>query len=793
MTLHFSDAAATRNHSGCNPVIEVHKFGGSSLADAGRFAAVADIVCQQTVESLWLVVSAPGDTTDKLLALLTLAAEQRDVKPALASLAQQLTELVQNSLPKVQADVVLGTVQQWFNDLPALLLAQQQVAVLSIGERFSALLLSQLLQQRGKQSKALDAREFIYLQQQQVCWQRSAALLEQQQLAQVNVVTGFIARNENGQDVTLGRNGSDFSATILGRILAARSVTIWTDVPAIFSADPRKVSAAVPYAEVNWQQACELAALGNPVLHARTLAPLTAVGAELVVRSSFSPQQSGCRVQPQAARRHFITELKCACLISFHDQIALSAAQLSVQLQQPVIELPHTGTGHSWLLPEVALAAALTALQQAGAHPVSDTASYYALAWLKADASANPNVADILQAAAIKHHYENDQLAIWLFKQELAVSVLDQLHQQCVKPTPQLQVVVAGSGNVGAEFLRLLPRQQQRLAGSLDLQLAGVINSRQAWLGAKLESACWADGLANSSQYQWSDLLAYLQALPSPKVLVDITPSRQFAERYTELVAAGCHIISANKQGVTLPSAQYQQLKQQFASEQLSWLSNTTVGAGIPVQRVLQELLQSGDSVHQISGVFSGTLSWLLCHYDGTQAFTDFLLQAQQLGLTEPDPRDDLSGVDVQRKLLVLARELGLSLELDDIQLSPLLPASLSHGNWASFWAERSLLDEHMAEAYQAAKAEGKVLRYAAKLSLTATGARAEVALQAVLPEHPLAALAPCDNIFVIESGWYNSNPLVLKGPGAGREVTAGGLHADLAVLARHLQPLAAT
>lgn len=787
MTSHGLDLSITRHATICKPGIEVHKFGGSSLAEAERFSAVADIVCQQTAESLWLVVSAPGDTTDKLLALLALAAEQRDIKPALVALTQQLTELVQRCLSDAEANKVLHTVQQWFQGLPALLAAQQQVAVLSIGERFSALLLSQLLKQRGKHSTALDAREFIVLDQQQVCWQRSAALLQQQPLADINVITGFIARNEQGDDVTLGRNGSDFSATIVGRIIAAHRVTIWTDVPTIFSADPRKVSSAVPYADVNWQQACELAALGNPVLHARTLAPLTAVGAELVVRSSFSPEQSGCRVQPQASRRHFITELSDACLISFHDPIALSSAQLSLQLQHPVIELPHTGAGHSWLLPKAALSAALLALQLAGAHPVSDTASYYALAWLKAETATSNNVADILQAAAIEHHYENDQLAVWLFKQEIAVSVLEKIHQQCVKNLPQLQVVVAGSGNVGAEFLRLLPRQQQRLAGSLDVQLAGVINSRQAWLGSQLGSECWTEGLANSCQYQWSDFLAYLQALPSPKVLVDITPSRQFAERYAEIVAAGCHIISANKQGVTFPSTQYQQLKQQFASERLSWLSNTTVGAGLPIQRILQELLQSGDSIRQISGVFSGTLSWLLCKYDGKQPFTDYLLQAQQLGLTEPDPRDDLSGADVQRKLLVLARELGLTLDLNDIQLKPLLPATLAHGDWTSFWSERALLNQHMDKAYQEASAQGKVLRYAAKLKLSATGVSAEVALQAVLPEHPLAALAPCDNIFVIESDWYSSNPLVLKGPGAGREVTAGGLHADLAALARHV------
>lgn len=349
---------------------------------------------------------------------------------------------------------------------------------------------------------------------------------------------------------------------------------------------------------------------------------------------------------------------------------------------------------------------------------------------------------------------------------------------------PTLHVVVAGTGNVGREFLGRFSTQQQRFAAQLELKLTGVVNSRLALLGPDLDAADWQSQFAQAATpYAVEKLLAYLQSLDGPKVVVDITPSQSFARQYPAFIAAGCHLISANKQGVTLPDGEYQAIRRQLSAANLYWLTNTTVGAGLPVQRIIQELLQSGDEIRRISGVFSGTLSWLLCLYDGTKPFSEFVLQAQQLGYTEPDPRDDLSGKDVQRKLLVLARELGLRLELTDIQLTPLLPDELAGAGWQDFWQQRQQFDQQMQALYQQAQAKQQVLRYAASLSIDGEQVTAEVGLQAVDHDAPLAALSPCDNIFVIESSWYQQNPLVLKGPGAGNIVTAGGLHADLAAL----------
>ena len=772
-------------------VAQVHKFGGSSLASAARFSAVADIIQQQDPQhQLWVVVSAPGDTTDALLHIIACADDAACRDQALSALQKQLQQLITAALPAADATEVSVKLKHWLAEVPDALAQKRYNDVLAIGERLSATLLSAVLQQRQLNTIALDARDFLRLKQHQPDVNQSAALLDELIVAgHIHVVTGYIARDEKGRSITLGRNGSDYSATLVGALVNAAEVTIWTDVNAIYSADPRKVAAAIPYQQVSWHQACQLAQLGNPVLHARTLAPLSGTETALRVRSSYEPQLSGCRVVQQVAgRQSFITELNDVTLLTLHADIVLSAERLALELQQPVIALPQQGNNLCWLLPTACAEQALACLAEADIHAVWDTQRYCAVAWLKGSEPVLAAQADrVLQPHAVLHRYENEQQVIWLLARPLSSDVLQQVHQQLIRHTPTLQVVVAGTGNVGAEFLSMLAVQQQRLSTKVQLQLAGVLNSRQALLANNLDISQWQPLLAQSESWHPQQLSTYLAALPEPKVLVDITPSQEFARLYPDFIAAGCDIISANKQGVTLPEAEYQQIRQAGQLHNRQWLSNTTCGAGIPVQRTLQELISAGDNITQISGIFSGTLSWLLCLFDGSKPFSDFVLDARQAGLTEPDPRDDLSGKDVQRKLLVLARELGIALELDDIRLQPLLPAGLENGSWQDFWTRRSLLDAELADVLAQAKASGKVLRYVASLSAENGSICANVSLQQVTADHALAAIAPCDNVFVIRSGWYNENPLVLKGPGAGKVVTAGGLHADLAVLVNQL------
>lgn len=766
----------------------VHKFGGSSLASAERFHAVADILLSQPQDAAWVVVSAPGDTTDLLLALLEVASDPAQLEQHWQALSTQLRLLVTRTLTAATAPAVLNQLNSWLADLPIAAVSGRQNDVLALGEKLSTLILSHLLQERGRQASAIDARDFLRLDGQQVQWQQSAELLQPLRQAGFNVVTGFIARTVEGTSITLGRNGSDYSATIVGRLVLAQTINIWTDVDAIYSADPRKVPSARAYRQVPWAQARTLAQLGNPVLHAKTLSPLTEYAAELVVRSSYEPEQPGCRVSRQAAIEvQFVTDLPEVVLVNLPKASQLAAEQAASALQVTVFSVP--GDSQSWVVEQKNLDLLLSFLGQQHIYPRVSSAHYQAIAWVKPAAKQQQKLslqaAHWLERQQPAFSFESAELALWLFLPPLSARELTEFHQLLLPSQVRLNVVVAGTGNVGSEFLALLGKQQQSFAGQIELKLAGVFNSRQACFSDDLTVQNWSQQLANAPAYQKQELLDYLAALPSPKVLVDITPSKAFAEGYGDFVQTGCHLISANKQGVTLPLAQYQHISALVAEQQVSWLANTTVGAGLPVQRIVQELQSSGDHIRQISGIFSGTLSWLLCKYDGSAPFSQFVLQAQAEGLTEPDPRDDLSGKDVQRKLLVLARELGLTLDINDIELTPLLPEGLEQGSWDAFWLKRDALDNEVAVTLAKAKAAGQVLRYVATLTVTTEGPKANVQLLSVAPDHPLAAIQACDNVFVIESDWYQSNPLVLKGPGAGRLVTAGGIHADLAILAR--------
>jgi aspartokinase/homoserine dehydrogenase 2 len=771
---------------------QVHKFGGSSLANASRFHAVAGIITQHQSSDCWVVVSAPGKTTDQLCALLELADEPPALIAAIEQLSQSLQQLVAHTLTGTWADEVQTKLQQWLAALPAQIQTGQHVDALALGESLSALLLSRLLRQQGVEADWIDSRSFLTVEYHQIRWDESEQRLLAQRGNGIQIVTGFIGRDPAGNSLTLGRNGSDYSATILGRLIQAEQVQIWTDVDAIYSGDPRRLKAAIPYQQVSWRQACLLAQLGNPVLHARTLAPLQNSQTRLEVRSSFQPERAGCQIVPQQdCTASFVTDLPEMVLLSVHDTHGYDADWLARELHQPVVDLPHAAEGNIWLLPAAVASKAVELLAELDVHAVHDTRPYYAVAWLKPIQAQQEHlptdVAACIHALQPLHEYQTTALAIWLFDKELSTMSLSQLHDCCTQPSPEIQLIVAGTGNVGTEFINLLPTHQQKAGATIKLKVALLFNSRQMLRAPELTSFDMEQALQLAEPLQQQALLAYIERLNSPKVLIDLTPSQQLAERYPEFIAAGCHIISANKQGVTLPQVQYQAIVQQFAEQGLSWLSNTTVGAGLPVQRSMQELLSCGDRIHQISGIFSGTLSWLLCKYDGSTAFSELLLQAKALGYTEPDPREDLSGRDVQRKLLVLARELGLSLDLAQIELTPLLPEQLAGTSWDDFWQQRAGFDALMYSTLQQASQQQQVLRYIGELEITASGVRAEVKLVAVTADDPLAGIQPCDNIFVIKSDWYQDTGLVIQGPGAGRTVTAGGVHADLAQLLRQI------
>lgn len=344
-----------------------------------------------------------------------------------------------------------------------------------------------------------------------------------------------------------------------------------------------------------------------------------------------------------------------------------------------------------------------------------------------------------------------------------------------------IALVLLGYGNIGRQLVSCLSQQLAVInrQAKKPLQLVAIANSRHYIFDPQGLMLAQAEQALGRSHLSTDDIGRSLELLGQRRVaVIDVTASAAVADHYQDFFARGWDVISAGKLGMTLPSSHYRHLCRLVKRHDCRWLSNVSCGAGLPVQQTLRELVLAGDRIERINGVFSGSLSWILANYDGSEGFSAVVAKAKRLGLTEPDPREDLSGKDVQRKLLILARTLGLTLDLEDIELTPLIPAHFLDLTAEQFAAAAADLDSYMQQQWQQANAQGLRLCYRAELALEPLVAY--VGLSLVGATEPLGGLLPADNMVVIESQWYHSNPLLIRGPGAGIEVTAAGIVADL-------------
>jgi aspartokinase/homoserine dehydrogenase 2 len=324
-----------------------------------------------------------------------------------------------------------------------------------------------------------------------------------------------------------------------------------------------------------------------------------------------------------------------------------------------------------------------------------------------------------------------------------------------------------------------------------NLHLVGLLSSTKALINNDGIDVGQANSLfkEESKHYDGEQLLAWLSHHPYDElIVVDITPSQGFSLLYEQLFTLGIHIIGANKWAASSDTITYKNLLNTADSHHSLWLGNTTVGAGLPINYAIDDLRQSGDTISELSGIFSGTLSWLFESYDGTSPFSELLLDALKQGITEPDPREDLSGRDVQRKLLILARKAGFELSLEDIDCQNLVPADLQSLSLEEFLGRANELDQYFANALEQASSENACVRYVARFkNHKESGMSAQVKLETLSLTDAFANLTPCDNIFQITSHWYQANPLIIRGAGAGRDVTAGGLHSDLVNICKQI------
>ncbi|WP_299004272.1 bifunctional aspartate kinase/homoserine dehydrogenase II [uncultured Shewanella sp.] len=789
----------------------LHKFGGSSLADADCYRRVAHILLTHGHSDDLVVVSAAGKSTNFLYKLLSLKTSGLLWQEELHDLIHYQQDLIEQLLSSGSARSLRERLSTDKAQLMSLLSLEkiseyQSHQVVSFGERWSARLLAALLRESSVAAIDVDARTLLIADEGAVpqiqvpgSRQRVQALLDAHPNERI-VITGFICAKETGETLLLGRNGSDYSATLIASLADIERVTIWTDVEGVFNADPNKINDATLLKSLSLDEADRLAHLGSPVLHNRTLQPLFDTQVSLAVRSSYAPHTDFTLIAPKSssASAPVVTNLSSVALFSMQIKGELSAllnelkqaelaplAHWSLHVHKLDIAFTHENEKQAMTL--------LERLQSAyQIDNISVRTDFGLVALVSADAQLYRRGFARLLSRDAKALF-NDHLSLVTLVPHSQVNLLTQkVHRRCAGPRKRICVVLFGTGNIGSAWIDLFHQSRESLNSELEasVELIGLVSSKKALIQAEqIPLNQWQESFDNQAvSWHFDQLLSDLDAVECDELIaLDISASMELTLKYSALFARGIHIVSANKLAGSGPLSFYHELKSQLGNRRLFWRYNASCGAGLPVQHALNDLHHSGDSIQAIGGIFSGTLCWLFEHFNGITPFSQLVLEAKSLGLTEPDPRDDLSGRDMQRKLLILAREIGLPLELDGITLHSLVPEALISLPLAQFIERIGELDAVLQQQFEAAQEQDQVLRYVATLDNVNGSLKAEVGLQWVDADHAYANLTPGDNVFVIKSAFYQDNPLIIRGPGAGREVTAAAVQSDLAHICHDL------
>ncbi|HUI61864.1 MAG TPA: bifunctional aspartate kinase/homoserine dehydrogenase I [Steroidobacteraceae bacterium] len=815
----------------------VHKFGGSSVADADCFRRVAAILDSLPGNRLGVVLSACRGVTDALLRLVALAEAQDDsYRGEIAALRVRHAAIAETLLSAQSARLYLAGFDRDCHDLEGILhtvkltrAAARNVSdlIAGYGEIWSTKLFHRFMEERGGVRAPLlwiDARKAVIVEWGPlgpgIQWEESRARLRELVPADFRgtlIITGFIASDRRGVQTTLGRNGSDFSASIFGKLLDASEIHIWTDVDGVLSADPRRVPDATVIDSLSYNEAMELAYFGAKVIHPQTMAPAIGDGIPIWIRNTFAPDKPGtliCAHPKSALPVKGITSIEKVALINLEGAgmigVPGTAHRLFGALREEgisVILISQGSSEHSicCAIPQEQAERAAAVVREAFARELKegqiqnvDVDPDLAILAVVGDGMAGtPGIAakvfnalgdTSVNVRAIAQGASERNISV-VVEGRHATRALRAVHAGLYLSPNTISIGVIGPGTVGRVLLKQLASQQRRLhdQARLDLRVRGIATSRQMLLseaGVSLEN--WQkqfEQQAVGADFQRFTEHVHVDYLPHA-VIIDCTASSEVARLYPDWLAAGIHIVTPNKKANSADMAFYRRLREARRAGGAHYLYETTVGAGLPVVQTLRDLRETGDEIRSVEGIFSGTLAYLFNTYDGRRSFSDIVRDARQRGYTEPDPRDDLSGMDVARKLIILGREMGLDLELADVTVESLVPKGLEEGSIDEFMKRLPAHDASMNERLQAARSKGKVLRYVGRL--TADG-KATVGVVELDATHAFANIALTDNVVRFETSRYCDNPLIVQGPGAGPDVTAGGVFADLLRLSAYL------
>ena len=815
----------------------VHKFGGTSLADASCVHCVADIVAARPEPRRIVVVSAMGGVTNALVRAVELAGarDAAGYRRLLDDLERKHRETLVALVPAAAAREVGESIDKDLADIRDVLHATTLLRrpsretldlVSGYGEIWSARMLAAHLIARGTPAEWLDSRDVLTVVWRagapEIDWTSSRARLEHWHAThpdapQTLIVTGFIASTPDGVATTLGRNGSDFSASIFAALFDAGEIHIWTDVDGVMSADPRLVPEALTLDEMSYDEAMELAYFGAKVIHPSTMAPAVERGLPILIRNTFHPELPGTRIHAGPSSGFAVKGLatvESVALLNLEGTgmigVPGTAQRLFGALRDEgisVIMISQGSSEHSicFAVPAATALSARAAVERAffaeqhhgQIQRVEVTSECGILAVVGDGMAGRPGVAAKFFSALGKARVNIRAIAQGSSERNISVVVdaadvqraLRAAHSGLYLSSQTLSIGLVGAGSVGSEFLRQLAAQLARLEREFDVDLrvrAIATSTRMLLADRPIDLEHWRRSLhADGEPLDLDRLAAHVHAEHLPHAaLIDCTASDVVARQYESWLGRGIHVITPNKRANASDMEYYRRLRRSNRAVGAHYLYETTVGAALPVIQTLRDLVQTGDEIFEIEGILSGTLSFLFNSFDGSRPFSTLLEQARALGYTEPDPRDDLSGMDVARKMVILAREMGLPLEVGDVDLRGLVPDALQRGTVDDFVGALPRHDDEMEALRRDAVANGSVLRFVGRVT---SAGEASVGLRAYPTTHPFARVQLTDNIVLFRTSRYRENPLVVQGPGAGREVTAAGVFADLLRLASYL------
>ncbi|HDL5167388.1 TPA: bifunctional aspartate kinase/homoserine dehydrogenase I, partial [Mannheimia haemolytica] len=804
-------------------------FGGTSLANPERFMQAAEIIEKaHLADQAAGVLSAPAKITNHLVAIVDKAIAGESFQSNLS----EATEIFHNIINGLYAtnnhfakEALLALVEAELNQIQQVAAEAAQTKSLSDkiaatihcrGEKLSIAMMQAWFEAKGYEVTRIDPVEKLlahgsYLES-SVDIAESTKRVDAGSIPKKNIVlmAGFTAGNEQGELVLLGRNGSDYSAACLAACLKADVCEIWTDVDGVYTCDPRLVPDAVCLETMSYQEAMELSYFGAKVIHPRTIGPLVPLNIPCLIKNTGNPDGKGTLIDGNVANDNLkvkgITNLDNVAMFNvsgsgMQGMVGMAASVFSTMSKAgiSVILITQSSSEYSisFCVPAKSAEKALAALNTEFAQELSEnlldpidiikdlsivsvvgdgmrTAKGIAARFFSALAQANISIVAIAQGSS-----ERSISAVVPLNK--AIEAVKATHKSLFNSKRVVDMFLVGVGGVGSELIEQVKQQKEFLAKKdIEIRVCALANSDKMLLnenGLNLDN--WKEDLEKAIQPSDFDvLLSFIKFhhVVNP-VFVDCTSAQSVANLYARALKEGFHVVTPNKKANTSGYDYYLEMRENARQSQHKFLYETNVGAGLPVIENLQNLLAAGDEVEKFEGILSGSLSFIFGKLEEGLTLSQATLIAKEKGFTEPDPRDDLSGADVARKLLILVRETGLPLEFEDIEIEGVLPKGFSEGmSRDEFLQALPSLDEEFSKRVEAAKAEGKVLRYVGSI----TGDKCRVAIEAVDENHPLYKVKDGENALAFLTRYYNPIPLLLRGYGAGNSVTAAGIFADI-------------